>query len=57
MQKNGRCLTIFTFFFSKKSYYFEQKKKPVLMLDAMMSNPHLLVQKQQLYHVPSEEPD
>jgi hypothetical protein len=27
------------------------------MLDAMMSNPQLLVQKQQLYYVPCEEPD
>jgi hypothetical protein len=50
----------FYIFFSQKSYYFEQKNKkknPALMLDAMMSNPQLLVQKQQLYYVPCEEPD
>jgi hypothetical protein len=60
MQKNGRCLTIFTFFSLKNLTILSKKKKkknPALMLDAMMSNPQLLVQKQQLYYVPCEEPD
>jgi hypothetical protein len=59
MQKNGRCLTIFTFFSLKNLTILSKKikKNPALMLDAMMSNPQLLVQKQQLYYVPCEEPD
>jgi hypothetical protein len=59
MQKNGRCLTIFTFFSLKNLTILSKKTKkyPALMLDAMMSNPQLLVQKQQLYYVPCEEPD